>query len=156
MPIDHNKVHYLIGVAALALGLHGALREKPNVQIVSAAPGTEKHSQFEWPSLGQERTIALGEALPKDKLKKVWLFCDKPECRALMVDLDDAMQIGGVDDDFETRSVDSEIDKGVFVGPPGDAANALAAALKDTTGIDPSIVGIDGLDGGVGIIIGKR
>ena len=75
-----------------------------------------------------------------------------------MRDLDDAMQLAGWKSDFEERQVESENEKGIFVGPPGqDAENMIAALGK--IGFEGTAVGINDEYGrpidGVGIIIGK-
>lgn len=156
MPINHTKVHYAIGVAALGLGLYGATARNVPHNVVIAPPGqaeTMKPSHHAWQGIGQAKTIALGDALA-EKVGKVTIYCASPDCRALELDLDDAMQIAGWKASFEDRQVDSEQDIGLFVGPPGKAAEELADTIGKTTGIKPVIVGIDGSDG-TGIIIGK-
>src|ERR1700722_14530796 len=126
MPINHTKVLYGIGVATLGLGLYGATaRNVPHDVVLQAAPPGKydalKPSRHAWATLGQDKSIALGEALG-DKHGKVTIYCASPDCRGLQLDLDDAFQIGNWDVDFEDRPVESEADHGLFVGPPGPDA----------------------------------
>jgi hypothetical protein len=149
----HTKLHYA-GIA-LALGLSStALVHTPASVHDAAVHQVQKPSRFDWASLGQDKTIALGEALKGVAPGKVTIFCSQPHCHDLQLDLDDAMQLAGWQSDFEGRYVDSEGDKGIFIGPPGPEAENLAAALAKATGLQASIVPIDGIDG-LGIIIGK-
>lgn len=155
----HNIAHYAIGALAIGLGAHAVSHEKTILKAPEApiyADATQPVSRFTWPSLGQDKVTALGEALKESSLKSVTIFCASPECHGLMLDLDEAMQVAGISSGVETRQVDSESDMGLFVGPPGIAADVLAEAIKDKTGITPAIVDIAKLNGGVGIIIGKK
>lgn len=149
----HTKLHYA-GIA-LALGLSStALLHKPAPVHEAAIHQLQKPSRFDWPSLGQEKTEALGEALKGVSPEKVTIYCPSPSCHDLQLDLDDAFQSAGWSAEFEERFVDGESEHGIFVGPPGPGAEALAAALAKTTGVEATIVPIDGIEG-VGIIIGK-
>jgi len=165
MKINHHAIHYIVGVSALALGIHAFAT--PPVALVSAtgfgasAYGTPalKTSRFEWPALGQDKTTSLGEAIKKLPEQKVMLFCSTISCQGLRTDIDDALQIAGWASDFEDRFVDSEADHGIFVGPPGEAAAKFAHELALVTGVDVKTVNITKEDGspidGLGVIIGK-
>ena len=149
----HNKLHYA-GIA-LALGISStALLHKPSPVHEAAVHQVQKPSRFDWPSVGQEKTEALGEALRGVSPGKVTIYCPAPSCHDLALDLDDAFQVAEWTAQFEERFVDSESENGIFVGPPGPDAEALKAALEKTTGFEVNIVPIDNIDG-VGIIIGK-
>lgn len=161
MKINHHLVHYLIGFTALALGTYAIAQ--PPVSVVSStgfgasAYGTpvSRTSRFEWPSLGVGKTIALGDALTKlHPAGKVTLYCSSATCQSLRADIDDALQIAGWYSDFEDRPVDSEADKGICVGPPGEDAARFAHALKEATGTEVTTCPIDGIVG-LGVIIGK-
>lgn len=158
--MNHNLNHYVIGATALVLGLGAYVKESPNHNIVVQAPvaghvETVKPSRFTWPALGQNKTIALGEAITGASPGKVTIFCSSFECRDFRTDLDDAFQIANWKASFEDRPVDSESDVGIFVGPAGPDANKLAAAIFAATGVTVSIVPIEGVDG-LGVIIGKH
>jgi hypothetical protein len=149
----HTKLHYA-GIA-LALGLSStALVHTPTPVHDVAVHEIQRPSRFDWASLGQDKTIALGDALKSLGPHKLTIFCSEPHCHDLQLDLDDATQLAGWESQFEVRYVDSEGDKGISVGPPGPDAENLAAALAKATGLHAEIVPIDGLDG-LGIIIGK-
>jgi hypothetical protein len=154
MIINHNIAHYVIGGAALLLASYGALSPAPAPVHEAAIHQIQKPSRSDWASLGQDKTEALGEALKGVKVQKVRIYCNRPSCHDLALDLDDAFQIAGWQSDFEDRAVDSEDDRGLFVGPPGEAAEALAAALEKSTGLQATVVPIDNIDG-IGIIIGR-
>jgi hypothetical protein len=165
MKINHTIVHYVLIAAAMAVACT-AYVHKPDIEMV---PTTETHevthvrvSRFDWPVLGEKKTIDLGEAISKispDKVQKVILFCANATCQNLRTDIDDAMQIAFWQSTFEDRPVDSEAEKGISVGPPGKKALALAKAIEKTTGIPVTIVPIDKPDGSpideIGVIIGK-
>jgi hypothetical protein len=150
MKISHNIAHYVIGGAALVLAGYGTVAHKAPAEPV----GIHQAGRLDWPSLGQDDTIALGETLKAVSPGRVTLYCSAPSCHDLELDLDDAFQIAGWQSEFETRFVDSEAAQGLSVGPPGHDAENLAAALFKATGLEATIVPIDGIDG-VGIIIGK-
>jgi hypothetical protein len=154
MPINHTVAHYVIGGAALVLATAAVLKPAPAPVHEAAIHQVQKPSRMDWASLGEEKTIALGEALKGVKPGKVTLFCSAPSCHDFQADLDDAFQIADWRSDFETRFVDSEGSSGLSVGPPGADAENLAAALAKATGIEATIVPIDDIEG-VGIIIGK-
>lgn len=165
MKINHHLVHYAIGAVAL-IGVGVAYQHQPEIKMVPTAitqPVTNiKVSANDWPDLGEDKTIALGEALNTlgdvmekgGRTRKVTLFCAQVSCINLRKDIDDAFQIGWFQRDFVDDHVDSESEKGLFVGPPGEDAEALSEAIRTTTGIEPVIVPISGIDG-VGVIIGK-
>ena len=161
MKINHNIFHYVIGAVALAAGFYAIAQ--PPVSVISStgfgasAYGTpvSRTSRFEWPSLGMDKTIALGDALTKlHTPSKATLYCSSQTCQTLRADIDDAMQIAGWYADFEDRPVDSEADHGICVGPPGAEAAYLARELKVATGTEVTTCPIDGIEG-LGIIIGK-
>ena len=161
MKINPHLMHYLIGFTALAAG--GYAIAQPPVSVISStgfgasAYGTpvSRTSRFEWPSLGMDKTIALGDALTKlHTPAKVTLYCASETCQGLRADIDDALQIAGWFSDFEDRPVDSEADRGICVGPPGVEAAHLAHALKEATGTEVTTCPIDGIMG-LGVIIGK-
>jgi hypothetical protein len=154
MAINHNVAHYVIGGAALMLASYGTLTPASAPVHEAAIHQVQKPSRFDWASLGQEKTESLGGALKAIPPGKVTIYCSAPSCHDLQLDLDDAFQLAGWSADFEGRYVDSEGEKGIFVGPPGPSAETLAAALAKTTGLEATIVQIDGIEG-VGIIIGK-
>lgn len=114
-------------------------------------------NRYAWPTLGQDRTIKLGEALEglSPPLKKVVIWCPGEDCLALQEDLDDAFQIAGVKSDFDRRRVDSNNDRGLFVGPKNAMSEVLAATITRTTGIKAEVVDAPD-DGTTMIIIGKR
>lgn len=165
MKINHTLIHYVIGITAL-IGVGIAYHHQPEVKLVPTAVTqvvtNVKVSANDWPDLGEEKTIALGEALNTlgeamehgGRTRKVTLFCAQVSCINLRKDIDDAFQIGWFQRDFVDDHVDSESDKGIFVGPPGEDAEALSEAIRTTTGIESVIVPISGIDG-VGVIIGK-
>jgi hypothetical protein len=154
MTINHNVAHYVIGGVALVLAGTAVLKPAPGLVHEAAIHQVQKPSRMDWANLGQDKTVALGEALKGVKPGKVTLFCSAPSCHDFQADLDDAFQIAEWRSDFETRFVDSEASAGLFVGPPGGDAENLVAALAKTTGIEATVVPIDGIEG-VGIIIGK-
>jgi hypothetical protein len=155
--MNHNLNHYIIGLGALALAGTALVHGKPPAEPVgihqAAQPG-----RLDWASLGEDKTTALGESLKDMAHGKVTIYCGQSRCHGLMLDLDDAMQLANWKSDLEERQVESENETGIFVGPPGqDAENMVAALAK--VGLDASIVGISDEHGqridGVGIIIGK-
>lgn len=152
MPINHTKIHYALAAVAISLGGYGAVQStiKPDL---AAIHGPAKAGRHDWKALGEDKTTALGDTLKAFKPEKVTIYCAASSCHQLRADLDDAMQLAGWPSEFEDRPVDSESDAGVFVGPPGDKAEGLVAALAKI-GIDTKIVPIEGIDG-LGIIIGK-
>lgn len=159
----HDKIHYgLTGILALivvALTTHAVNVDTKLRHIGAAMPhqtvGTPK-LRIAWEGIGQEKTIALGEAVQKIQgVNKVMIFCPGLDCQSLASDIDDAMQIAGWSSDFERRAVDSESDKGIFVGPKTNPqAQDLKRALE-AAGLPVELTNIDGIDG-LGIIIGKR
>jgi hypothetical protein len=157
MPINHTKLHYA-GIA-LALGLSStALIHQPSPQV-NVTHEVQRQGRADWPALGQDKTEALADALKGLPQSNVTIYCGQPHCNELKLDLDDAFQIAGWQSDFEERMVESEADKGIFVGPQGDAANALADALAKI-GIKALVVGISDENNkpieGLGIIIGRK
>lgn len=154
MKINHTVAHYVIGGTALVLAASANISPSSAPVHESAVHNVMKPSRFDWAALGQDKVIALGEALKGTAPGKVKIFSATEESHELALDFDDAFQIAGWQDEIEGRQVESENDYGIFVGPPGDAAEAFKAIIHKTTGIDPEIVPIDGIDG-VGLIIGK-
>jgi hypothetical protein len=153
----HTKLHYA-GIA-IALGLPStALVHTPAPVHEAAIHQVQKPSQFDWASLGQDKTIALGKALKGMEPGKVTFYCNTAYCHDLMLDLDDAFQLADWQREVEERQVASEHDKGIFVGPPGKDADAMVSALSKV-GLRASVVGISDENGkpieGVGIIVGK-
>lgn len=159
----HNLANYAISSMALCvalgvgIGLGTALRtDQTRLEAVSStvshiAPG--KASRFAWPALGQDKTIALSEGLKRVSTSKyITIYCASTSCEMLRNDLDDAMQLAGWSVIYEDRSVDSETDVGLFVGPPSDQAEALRILLESTTGIETKMVDMEKF----GIIIGKH
>src|ERR1700721_1143044 len=107
MTLNHNIAHYCIGGAALLLAGTAVLQPKAPTEPVgiheAAQPG-----RLDWPSLGEDKTDALGESLKGVAPGKVTIYCGQSRCHGLMLDLDDAMQIAGWKSDFEERQVESE------------------------------------------------
>jgi hypothetical protein len=155
--INHNIAHYVIGGAALVLAGYGSIQPKAAVEPAGIHEAA-KPSRLDWPALGSDKAIALAESLKGMAPGKVTIYCGQSRCHGFMLDLDDAMQIAGWKSDFEERQVESENEKGIFVGPPGQEAENMIAALSKI-GLDATIVGISDEYGqridGVGIIIGK-
>jgi hypothetical protein len=144
----------------IATGLiEPALGEQTTVQVQEVTKSKklpQAASRFAWPGLGQDATIALGEALKKTiPGKKVVVWCATVDCTDLAADLDDAFQIAGVDSDIDRREIDSSDDVGVFVGPPGPDASKLVQALADTTWVRARIVEAPH-DAPLALIIGKK
>jgi hypothetical protein len=154
----HTKLHYA-GIA-LALGLSStALMKSPDPSTLSVTHVVQRPGRADWAALGPEKTQALADALKGMKPVKVTIYCAQPHCNELKLDFDDAFQILGWQSDFEERMVESEADKGIFVGPPGPAAENMKAALAKI-GLSATVVGItdennQAIDG-VGIIIGRK
>jgi hypothetical protein len=153
MKINHTIAHYIIGGLALAMSSYGLVHTP--ARVITQTHEIAHSSHFAWPALGENKTIELGEALKKLPEQKVTLFCSGPSCQGLASDLDDALQIANWKSDLEARFVDSEADKGIFIGPPGLGAEDFAKAISNATGVNVEIVPIDGIEG-IGIIIGKR
>lgn len=161
MKIYHHLNHYIIGGVALALGTSAFLAKNPNHDVIVQQPvsghvETVKPSRFAWPSLDQDKTIALGENLTTLGPHKVTLFCANFDCQNLRTDIDDAFQIAGWNSSFEDQHVDSESDVGLFVGPAGRDAENLAGALEKALNVKVSIVAIDLPIGQLGVIFGKH
>lgn len=157
MKINHTIVQYGLSIAALVAAIVVGVHKPSSVMVPTVTTHEVTHvrvSRFDWPSLGEEKTIALGEVLNTLSSKKVTIYCSNESCQNFRTDLDDAFQIGWWDVDFEDRFVDSEAEKGLFVGPPGEAATALKSAIESTTGLDVKVVPIDGVKG-LALIIGK-
>lgn len=152
----HNIVHYMlacvaIGMAAASLKVAHDAKQQQRVVITSAQPADVKGSRTAWASLGQARTIQIGEALQKSGLRPaVMIYCDNSDCDALAHDLDDAMQIASWPSDLERAHVDAQSDRGLFVGPCRSlATDALMAALAE---LKPQCAEMSTF----GIIIGKK
>lgn len=160
--MNHHLNNYVIGGLALTLAAAGyydadrALKHAVNLDSAVSHIAPEVHSRLSWPSLTQDQTIALGEALKRlSSSTSVTIYCASSNCAALRNDLDDAFQIAGWPSTFEDQFVDSEEDEGLFVGPVNSEAADLAGTITGATGIAVKPVGIDGIKG-VGVIIGKR
>lgn len=157
----HHIAHYAIA-ATLTVALFGAHEEKINQSFVPTAEIHEvTHTRVgahDWPELSQQKTIALGEELNKldpKQDKKVTLMCSSPACDNFRESIHEAFAIGWWGDDYEDVFVESEHDHGIFVGPPGPEAAAVAAAITKITGYKVGIVGISDIEGSVGVIFGK-
>lgn len=158
MKLNHTVATYALGGAALALAGFGTLKPAPLPVHEAAIHQIQKPGRLDWPSIGEDKTIALGEALLGVQPGKVTIYCAAPSCHDLQLDLDDAMQIAKWNSEFEARVVDSESDNGIFVGPPGPQAKNLISQLGKI-GLHAEEVGITDEKGqpiaGLGIIIGK-
>src|SRR4051812_3697014 len=119
MKINHSVANYVIGAAAITLAGYAVVKPAPAALHEAAIHQVMKPSRFDWPSLGQDKTISLGETLQRMKAGKVSLYCSSPTCADLRMDIDDAMQIAGWASTFEDMPVESEGNQGIFVGPPG-------------------------------------
>lgn len=157
----HHVSHYCLA-ALLGVGLFFAHKEKINQTFVPTAEVHEvTHTRVgahDWPPLTQQQTIDLGElfnGLNKDEDKKVTLLCGSPACDNFRESIHEAFAIGWWGDDYEDVFVESEHDRGIFVGPPGDEAEAVKAAIEKITGYNVGIVGISDIEGSVGVIFGK-
>lgn len=122
--------------------------------MVGSAATDDRAARYAWPSLTQDQVIALGESLKGFKAEVV-IFCPGADCSALQADLDDAFQIADWQSDFDRRRVDSNDDRGLFVGPRSMQAEILAAEIKRATGIDAQLVDAPD-EGKLVVIIGKR
>lgn len=120
----------------------------------SHAIGAERASARAWPGLGQVKTISMGEELKKAAPKTVTIFCSDPDCRELQADIDDALQIAGWDGEFESAFFPPD-QPGILVGPPGPAAEKIAAALV-AVGLGPVQIEDIAVKTDIGIMIGKR
>lgn len=162
----HDRAHYAIAmmlitglvlVAAAWRHDHEHLAALTALQNARDAAGfasfATKAPKGSWRALTQDEVIALGEALKSKGEHKVVIFCNAPTCRGLQRDIDDALQIAGWDGTFEASSFGTEED-GIMVGPPGEAADAIVAALP--AALQPRVVVPMTLPAGtVGIIIGR-
>lgn len=146
-------MHYVIGAAALGMASYATV-SPPSVQHEAAIHEIQKPSKFDWASLTPAEVSDLGDALKDGKNHKVTVFCRDATCHDLQLGLDDAFQVANWNESIETLPVDSEEDRGIFVGPPGPEADFVRAQLEKITGLNAKIVPIDGIEG-VGIIIGK-
>lgn len=150
----HDLAHYVIA-AGLAVGVAAGIGYKPTpvvVQHVDAA--VAKPVPGAWPSLGQDKTIQIGEALKASGPATVTTFCANPRCTAFQADLDDALQVAGWDD-LEESSVIVGEETGLLVGPDGPKAQMLVRALRDA-GLPVTVVPINpGASRDVGVIIAK-
>jgi hypothetical protein len=164
----HHVAHYSVAAALAAgvafLGWHWDKDARTQVNI--AKPGGFGFAEVAkeavvrvrgaWPGLGQDKTIKLGEALRAAGPAKVVIFCPGDACKALMSDIDDALQIAGWTDEEETSPLAVGAgEPGLMVGPAGPKADALKAALE-RAGLGPVRVvpaKPDGAD--LDLIIGK-
>lgn len=119
-----------------------------NLTAIKASPSA-------WPALGQDKTIALAERLQGLTKTSVTIYCSSPDCRDIQHDLDDALQIADWPSDFETGAFMPPEQPGVFVGPAGEKATALAAALSPTFG-PVGIIDMRPPTSDVGVMFGKR
>lgn len=178
----HDKVHYVVAavlVAAIAIGawvIHkdeGRLASLAQIAPASSVPqatfgfgeATAKQmragriaARSAWPALTSLQVITIGDALKNSGIAKakVEIFCAADTCKSLEADIDDAFQLAGWDDDFEGSPALGADEVGLLIGPPGNVADALKAAL---TAVMPTVsVRIVPLkaDGDAGIIIGRR
>lgn len=170
MKINHTATHYLLAAVALS-GVAVSYDHHPKEILVPTAVTQQvtniKVGAHDWPILGEEKTIRLGEAfntvgnkIEKDNgVRKVTLFCSSISCMNLRNDVDNAFQIGWWDREFEDRFVDSEAENGISVGPPGKFADQLALEIGRETGVQVKTVPITKDDGspidGLGVIFGK-
>jgi hypothetical protein len=120
-----------------------------------APPGAARASRLTWPSLGQDKTIAIGEALKALGKDGSIIYCANSDCHDLMTDLDDAMQIADWNSDFERRPIDVQSEAGLFVGPKDNPLAAkVAGIIAEVTGYPVGLIEMDGA--ALGIVIGKR
>lgn len=117
--------------------------------------GSVKVRVSAWPTLGQDETIALAERLQGLGKTSVTVYCSSPDCRDIQHDLDDAFQIADWPSEFETGAFMPPEVSGVFVGPPGAKAEALAKALVPTFG-PVAVIDIRPQTSDVGVMFGKR
>lgn len=134
-----------------------ASRQARSISIVGASPRVIEKVKGAWPGLGQEKTIAIGEALTGGEGSRVTIYCASLDCRSLSDDLDDAFQIAGWPSDFERRVAMGPTERGLFIGPDGPLTrklrDAIAKTLPDTpVGIVP--LAVEG--GGIGVMFGKK
>lgn len=84
------------------------------------------------------------------------MLCGSPACDNVRESVHEAFAIGWWGDDYEDVFVESEHDKGIFVGPPGNPdADKIATAIRKITGYPVAPVGISDIEGSVGVIFGK-
>lgn len=134
--------------------------ERKADKVVPLLPGQSvprrELSRFTWPGLGQDKTIALGEALKRAGFKReVVIWCATVDCTDLAADLDDAFQIADIKSDLDRREVESSSDRGIFVGPQNSDAQTLAQLITMATGLVVAIVDAP-QDKPLALIIGKR
>lgn len=134
----HDVAHYAIAtvLAAAVVGINVDLAHQPKpvaIQHVDAA-ASAKPVPGAWPSLGQDKTVQIGEALKAPGPATVTSFCANPWCAAFRTDLDDAFQIGGWDD-LEESSVIVGEETGLLVGPDGPKAQLLAPTSRPAPGL---------------------
>lgn len=161
MKIPHTVTHYVLA-AALAGGLYATHEEKPKIEMVPTAEVHEvthvRVGAHDWPPLTEKQTIDLGELLDKlnpNQDKHVTLLCGSTACQNLRESIHEAFTIGWYGDDYEDVFVESEHDHGIFVGPPGKEADAVATAIHKITGYKVYLVGLSDIEGSVGVIFGK-
>lgn len=160
MKINHTIAQYTIGILALA-GATYAINETstsvPPTAEVREVPRAHT-SKFDWPDLTQQETEDLGEllnTLNPEQNKHITIFCNISACQNFRADIDGAFQIGWWTHDWEDVYVESEHEQGISVGPPGEDAEAVKAAIEKVTNYPVQIVPIHDIPG-VGIIIGKH
>jgi hypothetical protein len=119
------------------------------------APAAVRVTRLAWPSLGMDKTIVLGEALKKLGTHDATIYCGNPDCRDLMHDVDDALQIAGWDSDFYQDGSPASLPPGLYVGPKGaEGVEDVAAAIATATGVTPQI--IPTVPGRIAIVLAKR
>jgi hypothetical protein len=152
----------LLALCASALGLwFGIEKNAAAITRLDAAvhtkapPNAARASRVTWPSLGMDRTIAIGEAVKALGPGQVIIYCANSDCHDLMTDVDDAMQIADWNSDFERRHIDAQAEQGLFVGPKGNTlASKVAAIIAGATGYTVGLIDMDET-GPLGIVIGK-
>lgn len=168
----HHLAHYVLeaalaAVVAAVVVLHGGdikrLAARKPVEVVTPAPafmgfnGTgPKALKGTWPGLGQDKTIALGEALQKLPVSKAVIFCAGERCRDLMADIDDAFQIADWDDIEEDQFMGAT-ETGFLVGPAGPLTDSVITALRNVgipAELEPQLANSKGAD--IAILIGHQ
>lgn len=125
--------------------------------MAASSPRAVEKVKGAWPGLGQEKTIAIGEALTGGEGSKVIIYCASPDCRAMSDDLDDALQIAGWPSEFERRAALGPSGAGLFIGPDGSQTRKLRDAIAKTLpGTPIEIVPIAVEGGGIGVMFGKK
>lgn len=119
-----------------------------------------EYSKKAWGGLTQEQVIALGEALKGRDITRATLYCASTNCTAIRADIDDALQIAGIDTEWEDRPVDIESETGIFVGcmicqngqPVPKGIKPIMAGLE-AAGLKPIVTDTES---GLAIFFGKK